>query len=475
MKGKITTYSSYGNFFSSCAEVFEPTTTLELRTILHHLRKTGRKITVAGGFNSFDEQNGSKDAVISLKHFNTIHLNPEEDTITVGAGATWGAIQEVVYAHQYVLYTCVTGAAPTAGGTLSIHANSTFTPSMGKEGRHCLSFDIMLTSGEVLTCSRNQNQDLFYGAIAGFGLLGFIIKITYKIFHVGSHYKIDFAAKDYHNIDALRKVDWVKAIENISTLDDIKSQGCLFYMDGNTPKFSTYWRKYIRTKKKKEGNPFLFWTSTFLSGLWRLFPSLPNMTLRKDAKKPKHRRFILKGLDAIKEGTFWAQPDYIWTKKVGTLLGRIGYQPKLYQHSYFIPDEQDKLVQFTKKVFELIEQYGLQFFMFDISYLPKDEPFLFSSSRQSGGFYINSTFMDTTNEKKLMHCYSILNELAYEMRGSLNLGKNVFARPALLEKMFKTGLEELIVLKEKYDPNHLITSTFFEKNFPSYARYLEHV
>lgn len=449
MKGRITTYTSYGNTSQSHAEVFEPKNLKELRTILQYLKQADRKITVAGGFNSFDQQNGSQDAVISLKYFNSIRLNHKQSSITVGAGATWGAIQQTVYAHQYVLYTCITGTAPTAGGTLSIHANSTFTPSMGKEGRHCLSFDIMLTNGEILTCTRTQNQDLFYGAIAGFGLLGFIISITYQIFYVGSHYKIDFAAKDYGSVDDLKKVDWVRSIEQVNALTDIKSQGCLFYMDKGIPKFSTYWRNYVPINKQKKGSRLLFWSSILLSGLWRVFPSLPNTALRKATQRPQNKRFILKGLDAIKEGTFWAQPDYVWTKKMGAVLGKFGYQPKLYQHSYFIPDEGDKLVQFTKKVFELIEQYHLQFFMFDVSYLPKDEPFLFSSSRQTGGFYINSTFMDTTDERQLMHCYGILNQLAYDLGGNLNLGKNVFAQPALLEKMFATALQELIVLKKK--------------------------
>jgi FAD/FMN-containing dehydrogenase len=101
-------------------------------------------------------------------------------------------------------------------------------------------------------------------------------------------------------------------------------------------------------------------------------------------------------------------------------------------------------------------------------YIPKDEPFILSSSRDSDGFYINTTFFDTTHVKDLMVFYKELNELCYEMGGKMNLVKNLFIEPSLLEKMHEKEIKDLVALKQKYDPNQMIISNFFKEKFPSY-------
>ncbi|MBL4649012.1 MAG: hypothetical protein JKY03_04720 [Aureispira sp.] len=110
----------------------------------------------------------------------------------------------------------------------------------------------------------------------------------------------------------------------------------------------------------------------------------------------------------------------------------------------------------------------LAFFMFDVLYLPKDESFVLSPAKKTGGFYVNTTFMDKTNIKDLMDSYEILNQLAFDLGGKINLAKNCFIKPELLEKMYKEELEEFALLKAKYDPSYLITSNFFETYFPNF-------
>jgi hypothetical protein len=103
-------------------------------------------------------------------------------------------------------------------------------------------------------------------------------------------------------------------------------------------------------------------------------------------------------------------------------------------------------------------------------YIPKDEPFILSSSRESDGFYINTTFFDSTRVDNLMLFYKELNTLCFEMGGKMNLVKNLFIDPSLLEKMHKKEIEELVSLKKKYDPDELIISNFFKEKFPSYFK-----
>lgn len=468
MNGKPIKYHSYGNVYTAEAELFEPSTIDELRAIVSNCRAKGRSISVAGGFNSFDGHNAGGAVVISLRQFNQIDYKKENNTIVVGAGARWGAIVKEAYQHRCMTYTCITGSHPTAGGTLSTHSHSMWAPGVGKEGNYCLSFDIVLADGRLLHCSRSENSDLFYGAIAGFGMLGFIVQIEYQLFYIGQHFEISIDTIDYDDIQQLEtRLDLRKPLA-IDSLEQLRSQSTLFYKDKSGPKFTVYNRRYIPVDKFRKSSKLKFYQAVLANGLIRLFPSLVNRIMKKDAGKPPQKRWLLQGLNAIHSGTFWADPDYYWTKYCSPYFKLFGYQSQLYQMTHFIPMGADKVSVFTQKVYELLSEYQLKFCMFDIMYVPKDEPFVLSASRYTDGFYVNTTFMDYVDRATLFAFYKILNELCLQMQGKIYLAKNLFADTDLLEKMHAAELQEFADLKQQYDPDNCLRSTFFETHFPSY-------
>ncbi|MDG2144773.1 MAG: FAD-binding oxidoreductase [Planctomycetota bacterium] len=77
---------------------------------------------------------------------------------------------------------------PTLAGTLgaNIHGKNNFR--VGTIGDAVLEFDLVTPAGELLTCSRESNSDVFYAAIGGFGLLGAFtrVKIGTKKVHSGN-------------------------------------------------------------------------------------------------------------------------------------------------------------------------------------------------------------------------------------------------------------------------------------------------
>jgi len=176
----------------------------------------------------------------------------------------------------------------------------------------------------------------------------------------------------------------------------------------------------------------------------------------------------LQGLNAIIPGTFWAEPEYYWTKHWSKVIRPLGYKTQLFQMTYFIPFGGDKVSVFTKVAYDLMEKYGLKFCMFDIMYVPKDEPFVFSTSRWSDGFHVNLTFMDYVNKEQLMRFFKELNELTAKMNGKIYLAKNCFIESSLLEKMHRTEIEEFVRLKQKYDPKERLVSNYLQNHFPSY-------
>lgn len=72
MKGIKKKYWSYGNYYQSTAEIFYPNNIQELKETLEFAKLNKRKITVAGSFHSFDNQNSGSDMVVSMMKMNSI-------------------------------------------------------------------------------------------------------------------------------------------------------------------------------------------------------------------------------------------------------------------------------------------------------------------------------------------------------------------------------------------------------------------
>jgi len=88
---------------------------------------------------------------------------------------------------------------PTVAGTsaMNIHGKNNF--KVGTFGDCVLDFDIVLPSGELRTCSREQNSDLFHAAIGGFGMLGCFsrIRLQTKKVHSG---ELEVKGISVHNL-----------------------------------------------------------------------------------------------------------------------------------------------------------------------------------------------------------------------------------------------------------------------------------
>src|SRR5262245_22712557 len=118
----------------------------------------------------------------------------DDGRMRVGPGARWGTIIETLKALGLVPAITVTTAHATAGGTLSGDCLSRFSPAYGKEGTWIERFDLLLMSGELITCrppgdgvkyaQYTREERAFVGVIGGLGYLGAVVSITYRLLTV---------------------------------------------------------------------------------------------------------------------------------------------------------------------------------------------------------------------------------------------------------------------------------------------------
>lgn len=119
-----------------------------------------------------------KALYIDMSHFDSVlSFSKTEKTITVQSGITWRKVQEFIDPHNLSMKIMQTYANFTVGGSLSVNVHGRYVG----EGPIILSvkeIKLVLANGEQVTASPNENKDLFYGAIGGYGGLGVITEAT---------------------------------------------------------------------------------------------------------------------------------------------------------------------------------------------------------------------------------------------------------------------------------------------------------
>lgn len=172
------------------SNVYRPTSVEEIRQVFEIARRRKLSIGLRGAGCSYGDASLNEDGMLLdfSKMDRILKWDPESGIVTGEPGVTlkklWQSTIEDGYWPPVVSGTMFT----TLGGVaaMNIHGKNNF--KAGPIGNHILEFDFMLPDGTVKTCSREQNSELFYAAIGGFGMLGVFTSVTLKMKKVHSGY-----------------------------------------------------------------------------------------------------------------------------------------------------------------------------------------------------------------------------------------------------------------------------------------------
>ena len=160
-------------------QVAVPTTIDEVRTLIRTHRGP---ISIGGGHFSMGGQTASEHTLhIDMRGLNhVVTFSPESKTITVEAGITWRAIQEVIDRSNLSLKIMQSYSNFTVGGSLSVNVHGRYVgqgPLIGS----VRSIKVVLADGQLVEASPTERPELFFGCIGGYGGLGVIVEATLNL------------------------------------------------------------------------------------------------------------------------------------------------------------------------------------------------------------------------------------------------------------------------------------------------------
>lgn len=156
--------------------VAKPSNTTEVAEAMKRHQGT---ISVGGGHFSMGGQTASPDSLhIDMRSMNKVLLfSPEEQWIRVQAGIRWCDIQRFIDPHDLAVKVMQTYANFTVGGALSVNCHGRYV-GLGPVILSVQSIQLVTANGETIEASPEENSDVFYGAIGGYGGLGAITEVT---------------------------------------------------------------------------------------------------------------------------------------------------------------------------------------------------------------------------------------------------------------------------------------------------------
>lgn len=162
------------------AEIFEIPTDpaaaeAQLAALLKRANAEGLKVSIAGARHSMGGHTIYPGGIaVNMLPFNRIEVDKKNRLVRVGAGAVWAEIIRKLDAEGLSVSVMQSNNSFSVGGSLSVNCHGW---QFGKPpiASTVESFRLMKANGEIVQCSRSENQELFSLALGGYGLFGVIL------------------------------------------------------------------------------------------------------------------------------------------------------------------------------------------------------------------------------------------------------------------------------------------------------------
>jgi FAD/FMN-containing dehydrogenase len=185
---RLTRLEGWGMASAGLSYRWRPITVEEVAGLFDLASRRGRSVGFRGGGNSYgDAALNDENVVLDLTRMNRI-LSWDRDSgiIDCEPGVTVAQLWQHCLEDGWWPPVVSGTMFPTVGGAVAanIHGKNNFR--VGPIGDHVLDMDLLTPAGDLLRCSRDDNADLFWAVIGGFGLFGCVTRARLQMKRIHS-------------------------------------------------------------------------------------------------------------------------------------------------------------------------------------------------------------------------------------------------------------------------------------------------
>jgi decaprenylphospho-beta-D-ribofuranose 2-oxidase len=464
---RLEQVSAWGGATGSISYVYRPTTPEALQDVFRLARRSGRTVGLRGGGNSYgDAAMNSENIVIDLRRMNRIlEWNPGTGVIRVEPGVTLSDLWQYILEDGWWPPVATGTSFTTIGGSAAMNVHGKNAWQIGPIGDHIQEFDLMLPSGETISCNRQENRDVFYAAIGGFGMLGVFTSLTMQMKRVYSGL-LDVETDIKPNLDEMLTyfhenagrsdyiVGWIDSLASGTEVGRGDLHRANYLSQGVDPNSA----QSLRLENQHLG-PNLFGILP-RSIMWLFMRPMMRNTGMRVINHGKYLAGRFGGQKRYRQphAQFHFLLDYIpeWKR---------AYQPGgLIQYQPFIPKE--TAADAFREILTLCQRRGLPNYL---TVLKRHRPDDFLISYAVDGFSLAMDFRVTEeNRRRVVWLAQEMDDIVLNAGGRFYFAKDSTLRPEVA-KMY-LGAETIArfrELKQRCDPENLLQTDLWRRIFAS--------
>lgn len=436
----------------------------DIRNALQFARDHGRKVSLAGVRHSMGGQAFYNDAVVlDMRAFNAITLDEADQTITVQSGATWHEIQKLLH-PKYAVKAMQSTDIFTVGGSIAVNAHG-MDHQVGAIGRTIHSLRFMLTDGSIQTLNASQNPELFRLVIGGYGLFGIILEAT-------------LAITENVIYEPGRRLIYYEAFPTVFANELAPNMNLgLMYSHLSTAPQSLLREMLIYTYERRDIpdaviEPLGEVAATKLRRFVLNFSKLGNIPMRIKWAAEKNLEPLMESC-SVTRAQVQAEGEACLVSRNQPMHDSVTYLQNNLKgetdilHEYFIP--RDQFVPFVDGLRTIVTEHGVNLLNASVRVVHREENFLTYAPNDAFSvvLYINQR-MDEAGNAKMRTVTQALIDLTTSFNGRFFLPYQLHYTPEQLEQSYPE-IRAFFAAKRQYDPDLLLTNTWYEKYAPSFV------
>ncbi len=220
MRTTTSELSGWGLFPRSQSEVTAPASVEEVRAALSAGGTIARGLGRSYGGAALD----AGRRVLMMSHLDRVlSFDPERGIVCCEAGVSLSQLIERFAPQGWFPLITPGTRYVTVGGCIANDVHGKAHHAQGSFLESVLSMRLMLASGEVVTVSREESPDLFYGCFGGMGLLGVVLDATLRLRRITTTYfrQQAFVADDLESLVALMTEHDASFLYSVATIDPL--------------------------------------------------------------------------------------------------------------------------------------------------------------------------------------------------------------------------------------------------------------
>lgn len=153
----------------------------QLQELLKYSRLKKIPISIAGAKHSMGGHTMYPNGIVlNMLLYKEMQIDTINNVLTIGSGALWEDAINYLDKFNKSIAVMQAFSSFSIGGSISVngHGWQKDSPPISSS---VISFTLMDHNGEILNCSRTENQELFSLVIGGYGLFGIILDVKLKV------------------------------------------------------------------------------------------------------------------------------------------------------------------------------------------------------------------------------------------------------------------------------------------------------